>query len=185
MSSLAAASLVIGLLVLVGGPILWLIFRSGAPNPAEQALASREFVRQLENPDFASLEAQVRCRLPSAVPELYADGALILGQDWYVDLPNSGQDRPGQDSPGQDSSESYVAYFQPALPASLRDLGGGQSAWLAFGNDGAGDEYLVDLRQPDPRVIYLQHDTGRQFELAATLAEFLRLPRRQSVEADD
>jgi hypothetical protein len=31
--------------------------------------------------------------------------------------------------------------------------------------------------------VYLQHETGRQFELAATLAGFLRLPRRQS--ADD
>ena len=56
--------------------------------------------------------------------------------------------------------------------------------WLIRRN-GAGDEYLVDLRQPDPRVVYLQHDSGRQFELAATLAEFLRLPRPQAVEADD
>lgn len=175
MSSLAAASLVIGFLVLVGGPILWRIFRSGAPHPAAQAVADREFVRQLENPDFAALEVLLGCQLPRAVLSLYADRNLILGQNWYVDLPN----------PGQGSSESYVAYFQPAVPASLRDLGDGRAGSLAFGNDGAGDEYLVDLRKANPPVVYLQHDSGRQYELAANLAEFLQLPRRQSVEADD
>lgn len=98
MSSLAAATIVIGFLVLVGAPILWLIFRSGVPHPAEQAVADREFIRQLENPDFAGLEVLLGRPLPPVVSLLYS---------------------------------------------------------------------------------------GRQFELAATLAEFLQLPRRQSVEADD
>jgi hypothetical protein len=173
MSSFAAGALVIGFLVLVGVPILWLILRSGSPNPADQAAANREFTDQLQNPDFAALETQLKSQLPAAVTLLYADRDLLLGQNWHVSLPN----------PGQRAAESYVAYFQPALPASLRDMGDGRGEWLAFGNDGAGDEYLVDLRKADPPVVYLQHDTGREFELAATLAEFVRLPRRQ--EGDD
>ena len=65
MSSFAAAALVIGLLALVGGPILWLIFRSGVPTPAERAAETREFERRLLNPDFAALERALGRPLPA------------------------------------------------------------------------------------------------------------------------
>ncbi len=57
MSSLAAATLVIGVLLLVGVPILWLIFNSGTLTPVERDAATREFEFQLQHPEFAALEA--------------------------------------------------------------------------------------------------------------------------------
>lgn len=167
MSSFAAASLVIGLLALIGVPALWLIFRSG-PDTAANREASRAFAHKLRNPELAALEAEIGAPLSAAVARLYRDHALLLGDGWFIAIANA----------GQHSDECHIAYFQPAAPDSLRDLGEGGACWLAFANDGSGDEYLVDLREADPAVLYLQHETGRTFELAATLAQFLELPRR-------
>ncbi len=167
MSSLAAAALVIGLLVLIGVPALWLIFRSG-PDTAANREASRAFEHKLRNPELAALEAEMGAPLAAAVAQLYQDHALLLGDGWLIAIANA----------GQQSDECHVAYFQPAALDSLRDLGDGRACWLAFANDGTGDEYLVDLRQADPPVIYLQHETGQTFELAVSLARFLGLPRR-------
>ena len=169
MSSLAAGALVIGVLTLVGVPILWLIFRSGPPYPAKQAADAVEFERRLGNPEFAAVEKAAGCALPNAVRLLYADLELVLGQDWHIACENPGQQQDG----------CHIAYFQPVAPASLRSLRDGDGAWLAFANDGAGDEYLVDLREREPEVVYLQHDSGEAFGLRTTLGDFLRLPRRR------
>jgi hypothetical protein len=172
MSGLAAASLVIGFLVIVGVPILWLIFRSGV-DPAANIAATREFERKLLNPNFAALEAAIGAPLPLAVLPLYRSRELLLGYGWRFSVAND----------GQTSSDSTIAFFQPAEVASLRDLGDGDTCWFAFANDGTGDEYLVDLKLPDPEVIYLQHETGKQFRLGVTLAQFLAQPR-QPVDDD-
>lgn len=167
MSSFAAASLVIGALLLVGVPILWLIFRSGV-DPASNAQSAREFERRLRAPDFLALERSIGVPLPPAVTLLYGDHPLVLGDGWRIAVANEGQGSP----------DSYLACFQPADLRSLRALGGGDARWLAFANDGTGDEYLVDLRQSDPDVIYLRHETGERFPLGVTLAQFIGLPRR-------
>ncbi len=80
MSSLAAATLVIGVLLLVGVPILWLIFNSGTLTPVERDAATREFEFQLQHPEFAALEAHIGRRIPPALMALYANRELLTGQ---------------------------------------------------------------------------------------------------------
>jgi hypothetical protein len=174
MSSLAAATLVVGSLLLVGVPVIWLIFRSGTASAADRQAAERAFEHALVNPDFAALERQAGAILPTALRTLYADRALLLPQDWQVALPN----------PGQRNHNCYIAYWQPATPNSLRDLAEHGRCMLAIANNGAGDEYLVDLTVADPPVIYLQHDSGRTFILPVTLAQFLELPRKQVSDSE-
>ena len=65
-SLLAAASLVIGLLLLIGVPTLWLIFRSG-PDTAANREASRAFEHKLRNPELVALEAEIGAPLAAAV----------------------------------------------------------------------------------------------------------------------
>ncbi len=45
-------------------------------------------------------------------------------------------------------------------------------------NNGAGDEFLIDLRDPDPEVLYHLHETGEKRGTGARLSAFVSAPRR-------
>ena len=164
----------IGVLLLVGVPILWLIFNSGTLTPVERDAATREFEFQLQHREFAALEAHIGRRIPPALMALYANRELLTGQSWMIAMAN----------PGKRSHESHIAFFQPATLASMRATPAGPSTTLAFANDGLGNEYCVDLMHDDATISYVQHETGRQFDLEVSIGQFLQLPRRQLGESD-
>ena len=73
-----AASIVVGFLVLVGVPILWLIFRSGyAPDPG----AAERFRERQRTPDFDLFRRRFGCEPPPPLKMLLADEALFA-EEW-------------------------------------------------------------------------------------------------------
>ena len=171
MPSWMAASLVIGILVLVGVPALWLVFRSGyAPAPE----ATERFRERLRTPDFDLFRRRFGCEPPQALKALLADASLLTdtGGGFEVVLPG----REGD-------SRWFVAWVEPMDAEHLSGVvWPGTEGHYAFANDGAGDTYLIDPRESDPTVLYYEHETAKTRPVGATLSRFIAAPR---IYADD
>ena len=100
---------------------------------------------------------------------MYQDRKLIDSDDLLVGVPN----------PAERSRECYVAWFLPADLENSRDLWPGCEGLFPFADNGAGDQFLVDLRQADPEVIYHTHEDGKSTGLGVKLSAFLAAPRRK------
>jgi hypothetical protein len=165
-SSLNAAGLVIGFLLLVAVVLIMLVRRGDLRATERAAQASRDFEAAGLAPDFARLERTFGAPPPPPLRALYADHELLRRSDVLIGIPN----------PAERTAECYVAFFEP--------LTGEASGWpaterlVAIANNGAGDVYLVDPTVPDPAVSYLQHEVGTVVPLGVTLSQWLAAPRR-------
>ena len=162
MPSWMAASLVIGILALVGVPALWLVFRSGyAPDPG----ANERFRERQRHPDFDLFRRQFGCEPPPALRALFAEQALFTddGDTFEVVLPG----REGE-------TRWSVAWIEPMDAEHLRGVvWPGTEGYYAFANDGSGDKYLIDPRESDPTVLYYEHETARTRPVGVTLSHFI------------
>ena len=66
---------------------------------------------------------------------------------------------------------------EPGDIETLKDPWPGCEGLFPIGNNGAGDQFLVDLSEPDPEVIYYLHETSDRRGIGVTLTEFLAAPR--------
>ena len=161
-----AASLVIGILILVGVPALWLIFTSGYE--ATPAAAERFRARQ-RSPDFDLFRRHFGCEAPQALRTLFADRSLFTdtNEGFEVVLPGAGGE-----------TRWFIAWVEPMDAEHLNGVvWPGTKGYYAFANDGMGDRYLIDPRQSDPEVVYYEHETAKTRPVGATLSRFIAAPR--------
>jgi hypothetical protein len=100
---------------------------------------------------------------------MYQDHKLIMSDDVLIGVPN----------PIGKEDECYICWFQPADVQNLDDAWPGCEGLFPIANNGAGDQFLVDLRQADPEIIYHLHETGERRGIGVTLSAFLAAPRRR------
>jgi hypothetical protein len=106
--------------------------------------------------------------LPASFRQLYRDRELVESGDVVVEYPNR-----------LDSAEyCFVAWFNPADTQSLDDAWTGCEGLFPIGDNGCNDQYLVDLSQEDPDVLYHLHETEDLQRIGCRLSEFLAAPRR-------
>jgi hypothetical protein len=166
-----AASLVIGLLLLVGIPVIWLVFKSGyAAKPG----ASQRFRERQRTPDFELFRRHFECEPPQALRALLGDPPLFTGTGDAFDVVLPG---PGGDT------RWFVAWVEPVDAEHLNGVvWPGTAGYYAFANNGTGDKYLIDPRERDPSVLYYEHETAKTRPVGATLSQFIaarRLPRSE------
>jgi hypothetical protein len=124
--------------------------------------------KRMENPDFAGLEKHFGCTLPASFRSMYQDQELINSTDLLIGVPN----------PLENCNESYIHRFKPADIETASRVWRGCEGLFPIANNGAGDEFMVDLRRSDPDVVYYLHETKERKALGVTLSAFLTAPRR-------
>jgi SMI1-KNR4 cell-wall len=159
-------------LVVIAGPaivglagLLWLALRRARKRARAEILA---FQKRLAAPDLDGLERHLGHRLPASLRALYEDHELIMACDVLVAVPN----------PLDESDESYIAWFQPGDVETLKTAWPGCEDLFPIADNGFGDQFLVDPRDPDPEVIVYAHESGERQSLGVTLSAFLAAPRR-------
>jgi hypothetical protein len=165
MSSLNAAALVVGILVVVGGAALWWVFREGSmPAPEHRANERRLLAQRLQNPDFAAMDSFYGGFASPSLVALYDDKRGVLEACFQVLAP--------------DGKKWFVDSFCPADKRSLTPVWPGCEGYFSFAATGSGDTYLVDPRIPDGAVLFYQHETHTKLPVAASLSAFLAFPRK-------
>ncbi|WP_013627115.1 SMI1/KNR4 family protein [Rubinisphaera brasiliensis] len=130
---------------------------------------SRRFLQRLANPDFAFVERHFGCALPDRLKQLYAD-TEELNRSGFEIVPPKEQD---------DTEPVYVAFYEPADEESLKYRFHDGDTYFAFANDGCGNDYMIDPHEPDPPVLYHDHETGEVTPVAARFSEFMSWERRE------
>lgn len=133
----------------------------------EIAEFSRRFNERLLHPDFAAVEAHFGCSMPEELKRLYSAREEILCGDFEVA------------SKGKSKSNWYVAYYNPADAESLNDYWPAIKNFFAFANDGCGNDYLIDPRDPELKVVFHDHETGEIEPVDMSFPAFLAAPRKQ------
>jgi len=169
MSDTAAIIIFCCAMAVISAAIFWVQSRLEKKRRAEASAASAGFKKRLTNPNFAGLEEHFRSPLPASFRAMYENRELISSEDLLIGVPN----------PVERSRECYVAWFMPADVESAQSPWPGCDGLFPFANNGAGDQFLVDLHQPDPEVIYHTHENGKSKGLGVSLSTFLAAPRRQ------
>ena len=167
----------LGLLVLLIGAwfalLAWRNSRARRNGHFESvASAAARYRERVASPDLDGLEQHLGHSLPESFRALYRDRGLITSENIVVAVPN----------PLEKSESSYIAFFEPADIETLDHPWPGCEGLFPFANNGAGDQFLVDLTQPDPDVVYHLHETGEQVSLGVPLSAFIAAPRG---EVDD
>lgn len=169
MSDAAAIALVVALVTLGSGALFWLMARSGKRRAAERSLEAAEFERRQSAPNLVEVEKHLGHALPASLHALYQDRELALTSGILIGVPN----------PATDEDECYVAWFEPGdLKNFTANPWPGCEGLFRIGNNGAGDQFLVDPREADPEVIYYLHESARKRSLGTTLSAFINAPRR-------
>lgn len=166
---------IIGMLaVFVVLPLLitWVIYRifRRRPSSDQRDESSRRFEERMLNPDFAALEAHFSCAIPKEFKELYANKEELRRGDFELRTRN----------PNGSEHTWTVAFYQPADLESLRDVRSDCIELFAFANDGCGNVYLIDLREPDLQVLFHDHEDGEFTKVGLSLAEFVAAARKTS-----
>jgi hypothetical protein len=169
MSSFAAASLVIVLLLSFGIPILWWIFNNG-PSPDSIRDNQKKFNRRLLNPDFACFERRYGVQPPISLQSIFFDKSRNLCDQESFTV---------QITPGVQSENTwYVSCIYPIDEEQLsRRPWPGTESFYAFAGDGSGDQYLIKPSESDPDVFYYEHETGRLINIGTRLSQFLTAQR--------
>ena len=168
MSQTAAIALTVGLITVGSAIMFWLQLRSERKARATAAVASNRFKQRLASPDLDGLERHLGHPLPASVRAMYQDRDLIMSDNILIGVPN----------PLENDNECYVAWFEPADVENIGAAWPGCDSLFPIADNGAGDQFLVDLRQADPEVIYHLHETGERRGLGVGLSAFLAAPRR-------
>ena len=140
-------------------PLMWLARLRRVRRLKEQEQKARFEHRQLR-PDFAAFASHYGCQPPQALRRLYEDRQNVLDANFEVHLPSSREAWP-------------VAWFEPMEEGEWIDMAGSYS----FANDGCGNLYLVSVRDDDPEVAFLDHETGKREALGVRLSQFLAAKR--------
>jgi hypothetical protein len=172
MSDTAGGFLFCGILATIIAAIMWVQSRLQKERRSSAAAAAEGYKKRLMNPDFAALEKHFCTPLPASFRTMYQNLELINSDDLLIEIPN----------PAERSRECYVAWFMPADVESAQDPWPGCEGLFPFADNGAGDEFLVDLRQADPEVIYHTHENDKSQGLGVSLSTFLVAPRRQQAD---
>lgn len=155
----------IGFSIVAAGAV-WIQARLNRKRQAEDAAIAAELERRLRSPDLAAIEKHLGHPLPRSLHALYADQELVLSDDVLIGVPN----------PVEKDSECYVAWFEPGdLQNLLAQRWPGCEGLFPIAT---GDEFLVELRDPDPEVLYHLHETGEKRGTGARLSAFVSAPRR-------
>jgi len=168
MSNRAGIILSCCVLATISAAIMWAQSRVEKERRAKGAAAEERFKKQLMNPDFAALEEHFHTPLPASFRAMYQDLELINSDDVLIGVPN----------PVEGNRECYVSWFNPAHVESAQFPRPGCEGLFPFADNGSGDQFLVDLRQAEPEVIYHTHENGKSKGLGVGLAAFLAAPRR-------
>ncbi len=168
MSEWAAASLVVGPLVVVGGLVLWWVLRSGH-DPKTIRAANERFRERQKRPDFEAYRRKFGCDPPEALVTLFDDPSLFTDdRDSFTVMLSSTPAGEGW----------YVAWIEPIDAEHLEQQPWpGTEGLFAFANNGAGDQYLFDPCGRDPEVIHYEHESGKRRPLGVTLSAFLSAKR--------
>ncbi len=164
MTDTIAVALIAGPALLGIAGLFWVMLRGRAKAAAEL----EAFKKRLASPDLDGLERHLGHPLPASLRTLYSDHDLIMSYDILIAVPN----------PLEQGDESYIAWFEPGDVASLGAAWPGCEGLFPIASNGAGDQFLIDPRRPDPEVIYHRHETGERRGLGVTLSAFLAAPRR-------
>lgn len=159
----------VGLAALIGLTFLIILTQHYFATPSKKQLQeyARGFLLRLQNPDFDAIEKHFGCPLPQVVRALYRDKTEIMRSDFFV--------AREVDSPEED--RWYIGFYQPADAKSLQERWPGTEQYFAFADNGCGDSYLVDPRQPDPPVFFHYHETGEIDPVCDHFTEFMDWPR--------
>ena len=169
MSDAAAIALVVVIVAFGSAAAFWLQARSQHKRKTAQALEAAEFERRQSSPNLAEVEEHLGHALPRSLHALYQDKALALSSDLLIGVPN----------PATDEKECYVAWFEPGdLKNYTSDPWPGCEGLFRIGNNGAGDQFLVDPREDDPEVIYYLHESAHKRPIGTRLSGFITAPRR-------
>ena len=169
MPDIAAIALVVALVTGGSAAILWFQARSERKRKAAGALAAAEFERRQSSPNLGEVEKHLGHALPRSLHALYQDKALALSSDVLIGVPN----------PATGEDECYVAWFEPGdLDNFTSNPWPGCEGLFCIGNNGAGDQFLVDPREEDPEVIYYLHESARKRAIGTRLSAFISAPRR-------
>jgi hypothetical protein len=170
MNESAAFWLTLGLIVGGSGLLFWWESRSKRQAHAHAEEAAHQKKEDVMNPDFRGLEEAFGGKLSSNFRELYQDYDLVFREDLEF----------GISHPIWSSEECDLAWVEPAqleiLEARLPECQG----LFPFGNDGSGNQYLVDPIRDDAEVIYACHESGERKNLGVTLGEFVAALRARS-----
>jgi hypothetical protein len=171
MSSFQAAALVIGLLVLIGGPALWWVFTSGV-SPQQNRLTAAQFRQRQMRPDFEAFQRHFGVAAPEPLKSLFSDPAVFMTDrdDFDVVLPaGSGATRRWP-----------VAWINPIDHQQLAEPSWpGTEGLYAFAGCGTGDRYLIDPKDSDPEIFYYQHESAKKLAVGVRLSEFASAQRNQ------
>lgn len=129
--------------------------------------ASRLFLKRLKSPDFAAVERHFGHALPECLIALHADQQELLRSDFFV-------------APTQADAENEcweIACYQPVDEQSIVDCWPGNEEYLAFADDGCGNEYLINPKETDPAVFFRDHETNELIQVCDRLTEFMKWPR--------
>jgi len=166
MPSWMAASLVIGLLLLVGVPAIWWVFKSGYAATPD---ATRRFRERQRTPDFDWFRRHFGCEPPQALRTLFGDPLLFTDTRDTFDVV-----LPGREG----DTRWFVAWVEPMDAEHLNGVvWPGTEGYYAFANNGTGDKYLIDPREPDPNVLYYEHETAKTRPVGVTLSRFIAARR--------
>ena len=131
------------------------------------SITGEDFEARLGRPNLPALEGYFGHPLPGALRALYGDMALVASSDLQISVANPVVNEP----------KCYVAWFEPGDLQTLVKVPVSCSGLFPFAGNGAGDQYFVDPKQPDPEVMYFLHETESLKGLGIRLSEFLAAPR--------
>jgi|GEM_PF-1712921 hypothetical protein len=134
------------------------------PSREQVELLHQKFLERLSSPDFAAVEEHFGHALPQVIRSLYENTAELTRSDFEVVPP--------------DGSTSWsIINYCPVDSEYLLNRWPGTEEHFAFAGDGFGNEYLVDLREDDPPVLFFDHETGEFEEVCDSFAEFMTWER--------
>lgn len=140
------------------------------PSQHEVEENSRQFLEQLQKPNFAALEQHFGHSFSTALKSLYANQKELLRGEFQV----------AESIDAEDDERWYIAFYLPANEETLKSMWPGLEKYFAFADDGCGDEFLVDPTLDDPPVLFHDHETGEIEKVCDQFSEFMAWPRRES-----
>ncbi len=156
--------------ILLAIGILWLrdrITRPARRAPAEVAAARTAHIEALKRPRWADIEAAMRRPIPPVLKDLYANPALLTGEDLYIFDPGK---------PQTEGDAWWIALSPASLECLHPDIASIPPNAFAFATNEYGDPYYVQLSSDsdgDGPVSIHYHDGGDTERVAPSLRTFL------------
>ena len=127
----------------------------------QNAQATALYREKLASPDFAAVEAHFGVELPSELKAFYnqplADKSTVLLLE---------------------SGEWEIAGFEVINGDSVELAFRGCESYVAIAQDGCGDQYLFDPRDPKAGVFFIERKTGEKSSVSESVPSFLRAIER-------